>query len=90
MGAITIGDNVKIGGGSVVLKSVPPSCTVVGVPGRIVVRNGARVTDGKMEVDLEYLDVEKGISVRKTSFLVLVVPEKRKPSNWRGWFAENN
>lgn len=54
LGAITIGDNVKIGGGSVVLKSVPPSCTVVGVPGRIVVRNGARVTDGKIEVDLEH------------------------------------
>ena len=54
LGAITIGDNAKIGGGSVVLKSVPPSCTVVGVPGRIVVRNGARVTDGKIEVDLEH------------------------------------
>jgi serine O-acetyltransferase len=54
LGAITIGDNVKIGGGSVVLKSVPPSCTVVGVPGRIVVRNGARVKDGKIEVDLEH------------------------------------
>ena len=54
LGAITIGDNVKIGGGSVVLKSVPPSCTVVGVPGRIVVRDGARVTDGKIEVDLEH------------------------------------
>ena len=54
LGAITIGDNVKIGGGSVVLKSVPPSCTVVGVPGRIVVRDGARVKDGKIEVDLEH------------------------------------
>jgi serine O-acetyltransferase len=54
LGAITVGDNVKIGGGSVVLKSVPPSCTVVGVPGRIVVRDGARVTDGKIEVDLEH------------------------------------
>ncbi|MDD3268073.1 MAG: serine O-acetyltransferase [Syntrophomonadaceae bacterium] len=54
LGAITIGDNVKIGGGAVVLKSVPASCTVVGNPGRIVVRDGARVVDGKMEVDLEH------------------------------------
>jgi serine O-acetyltransferase len=54
LGAITVGDNAKIGGGSVVLKSVPPSCTVVGVPGRIVVRDGARVKDGKIEVDLEH------------------------------------
>lgn len=54
LGAITIGDNVKIGGGAVVLKSVPANCTVVGNPGRIVVRDGARVVDGKMEVDLEH------------------------------------
>jgi len=54
LGSFTVGDNVKIGGGSVVLKSVPPGCTVVGVPGRIVVRDGARVVDGKMEVDLEH------------------------------------
>jgi serine O-acetyltransferase len=36
LGAITIGDGAKIGSGSVVVKSVPPGCTVVGVPGRIV------------------------------------------------------
>ncbi len=54
LGAISIGDNVKIGGGSVVLKAVPSGCTVVGVPGQIVVRDGARVENGKMEVDLEH------------------------------------
>ena len=36
LGAITIGDGAKIGSGSVVIKSVPPGATVVGVPGRIV------------------------------------------------------
>lgn len=36
LGAITIGDGVKIGAGAVVLKDVPPHCTVVGVPGRVV------------------------------------------------------
>ena len=36
LGAIDIGDRVKIGAGSVVLRSVPPNCTVVGVPGRVV------------------------------------------------------
>lgn len=43
LGNITIGDNVKIGGNSVVVKDVPANCTVVGVPGRIVKRNGCRV-----------------------------------------------
>ena len=36
LGSFTIGENSKIGAGAVVLKEVPPNCTVVGVPGRIV------------------------------------------------------
>jgi serine O-acetyltransferase len=36
LGAITIGDGAKIGSGSVVVNSVPPDATVVGIPGRIV------------------------------------------------------
>lgn len=36
LGAITVGDRAKIGAGSVVVKSVPPDSTVVGIPGRIV------------------------------------------------------
>jgi len=36
LGAITIGNGASIGSGSVVVKSVPPAATVVGVPGRIV------------------------------------------------------
>ena len=36
LGSFTIGENSKIGAGSVALEEVPPNCTVVGVPGRIV------------------------------------------------------
>jgi len=36
LGAITIGDGARIGSGSVIVKSVPPEATVVGIPGRIV------------------------------------------------------
>ncbi|GAB6158613.1 serine O-acetyltransferase [Desulfotomaculum varum] len=43
LGSFAVGDNVKIGAGSVVLKEVPPNCTVVGVPGRIVIRDGQKV-----------------------------------------------
>ena len=39
LGSFTIGDNSKIGAGSVVLEEVPPNSTVVGVPGRVVKRN---------------------------------------------------
>jgi len=36
LGAITIGEGARIGSGSVVIKSVPPGATVVGIPGRVV------------------------------------------------------
>jgi len=35
LGAITVGDNARVGSGSVVVKTVPPRATVVGIPGRI-------------------------------------------------------
>ena len=43
LGNITIGDGSYIGANAVVLQSVPPLCTVVGVPGRIVKQEGVRV-----------------------------------------------
>ncbi len=43
IGDITIGDNSIVGANSVVLKDVPPNCTVVGVPGMIVKENGVKV-----------------------------------------------
>lgn len=43
IGSFTIGENSKIGAGSVVLEEVPPNCTVVGVPGRIVRRDDKKV-----------------------------------------------
>jgi serine O-acetyltransferase len=43
LGDITIGENSRVGAGSVVLRDVPPNSTVVGVPAHIVYRNGQRV-----------------------------------------------
>jgi serine O-acetyltransferase len=40
LGRITIGDDVRIGANAVVLEDVPSGCTVVGVPGRVLVENG--------------------------------------------------
>ena len=53
LGSFTIGENSKIGAGSVVLEAVPPNCTVVGVPGRIVKRNNQKLIREDMnQVDL--------------------------------------
>ena len=49
LGAIRIGDNVKIGANSVVLKSVPPHSTVIGVPARIIKMEGERVPEATMD-----------------------------------------
>ena len=49
LGSFTIGENSKIGAGSVVLKEVPPNCTVVGVPGRIVKRDDVKIPRSDMD-----------------------------------------
>ncbi|MFW5980882.1 MAG: serine O-acetyltransferase [Halanaerobiaceae bacterium] len=43
LGSIEIGSDVKVGAGSVVLDSVPENSTVVGIPGRIIAREGKKV-----------------------------------------------
>ncbi len=43
IGSFTIGDNSKIGAGSVVISEVPPNSTVVGIPGRVVKQDNVRV-----------------------------------------------
>ena len=53
LGSFTIGENSKIGAGSVVLKPVPPNSTVVGVPGHVVKMNNVRIP----YVDLNQTDL---------------------------------
>lgn len=50
LGPFTVGDNSKVGAGSVVLREVPPNSTVVGVPGEIV------KSEGKDPADLNQTD----------------------------------
>jgi serine O-acetyltransferase len=49
LGGITIGDNVKIGANSVVLKSVAANSTVIGVPARVIKTPGGRLPDATMD-----------------------------------------
>ena len=52
LGSFKVGSNAKIGSGSVVLSEVPPNSVVVGIPGRIVVQNGMKVSpDGGIDLD---------------------------------------
>ena len=49
LGSFKVGDNSKIGAGSVVIEEVPPNCTVVGVPGRIIKQDNVRVPRETMD-----------------------------------------
>lgn len=53
LGNIRIGRGARVGAGAVVVSEVPPNCTVVGIPGRIVVREGKRVDT----IDLHHEDL---------------------------------
>ncbi|MEH7235977.1 serine O-acetyltransferase [Bacillus sp. JJ1562] len=54
LGSITIGENSKVGAGSVVLQDVPPNSTVVGIPGRVVIQDGVKIRNSK---DLNHRDL---------------------------------
>ncbi|MEG1179498.1 MAG: serine O-acetyltransferase EpsC, partial [Oscillospiraceae bacterium] len=43
LGPFKIGDNSNIAAGAVVLEEIPPNCTAVGVPAKVVKRDGLRV-----------------------------------------------
>jgi serine O-acetyltransferase len=58
-GAFVIGDNSRIGAGSVVVREVPPNSVVVGVPGRVTHKDGLRVTGG---IDLNQTDLPDPVS----------------------------
>ena len=49
LGSFTVGENAKIGAGSVVVNEVPPNSTVVGIPGRVVKRDNVRIPRSDMD-----------------------------------------
>ena len=58
IGALFIGDNSRIGAGSVVVRDVPPNSVVVGVPGRVTYKDGQRVGG----IDMNQTDLPDPVS----------------------------
>lgn len=93
LGSFTIGENSKIGAGSVVLKEVPPNCTVVGVPGRIVKKDDIRMPRSDMdqvhlpdpisndiiELQKDNMRLQKEISRLKYDMMQIREEEQQKP-----------
>ncbi|MFJ7978481.1 serine O-acetyltransferase [Peribacillus sp. JNUCC 23] len=83
LGSIEIGENSKIGAGSVVLKEVPPNSTVVGIPGKVVIQDGVRISKDLNHTDLpdpiadRIIELEKELLDMKAELYVLK-EERRK------------
>ncbi|TXT63031.1 MAG: Serine acetyltransferase [Promethearchaeota archaeon] len=59
LGPIQIGNNVKVGANSVVINDIPNNSVVVGVPGRVISREGERIK----KVDLEHADLPDPLNI---------------------------
>ena len=59
LGPFRVGDHSKIGAGAIVLKEVPPHCTVVGNPGRVV-----RMNDERVDIDLDQVNLPDPVKER--------------------------
>jgi len=67
LGNIRLGNNVKVGAGSVVVHPVPDNCTVVGVPAEIVRKDGKKVS----RVDLDHGDLPDPLKVLRNRLRTL-------------------
>jgi serine O-acetyltransferase len=54
LGAITLGENVRVGANSVVVKDVPSNRTVIGIPGKIVLRTEEASADNIYGINLDH------------------------------------
>ncbi|WP_102264843.1 serine O-acetyltransferase [Mesobacillus jeotgali] len=94
LGSITIGENSKVGAGSVVLKDVPPNSTVVGIPGKIVIQDGVRVkkdfnhrdlpdpvADRCQEIEMELVKLRKELELVKLQEELEVAKQGRGMGN---------
>lgn len=94
LGSITIGENSKVGAGSVVLKDVPPNSTVVGIPGKIVIQDGVRVkkdfnhrdlpdpvADRCQEIEMELVNLRKELELVKLQEELEVAKQGRGMEN---------
>jgi len=82
IGNISIGDNAKIGGGSVVLKDIPTGATAVGNPARIIGRSKEQVPGKCMDCGLKGVEHSRQNGSTFDLFALNTPKEPGKVSNW--------
>lgn len=87
LGSFTIGENSKIGAGSVVLEEVPPNCTVVGVPGRIVKQDNIKIPRNDLDqvhlpdpvkIELDNLKLQNEMLAKEIEELKEAISKEKK------------
>lgn len=89
LGSFTVGDNSKIGAGSVVLKAVPPNSTVVGIPGQIVWHNGKKINDVET-IDLAHDDLPDPVQEMLQCLQRNIIKLEERVSQLEGELKEND
>jgi len=82
LGPITLGDNVRVGANSVVVKDVPNCCTVVGIPGRVIQSKGAKIQN-KQGIDLDHHLIPDPVGKAIACLLERIDELEAKQAQWQ-------
>jgi serine O-acetyltransferase len=98
LGAITIGDDSRIGANAVVVKSVPPNSVVVGVPGQVIARSRPHLATDRPDLESAFMPDLLGSSLQallsRVDELELIVEGQKehhdvRPSKAGVWLGED-
>jgi serine O-acetyltransferase len=91
LGPITVGRHSRIGAGSVLVTSVAPHSTVVGIPGKVVRTGGLKHTEsGKPVIDLDSADLPDPVSRALGAVLEKVEALEKRVAEMSGSSAQSN
>ena len=69
LGPFKVGDNTKIAANAVVLQEVPPNCTCVGVPGRVVIKDNKKIA-AVTSMDMDQIHMPDPVSIELCKLLL--------------------
>ena len=86
LGPFTVGDNSKIGSSSVVVNEVPPNSVVVGVPGRVIYRDGKKVS----QMDFDWTDLPDPVAQAMQCLLNRMIELEKELEELKGHVPQNS
>lgn len=86
LGPFTVGDNSKIGSSSVVVNEVPPNSVVVGVPGRVIYRDGKKVS----QMDFDWTDLPDPVAQAMQCLLNRMQELEKELEELKGHVPQNS